>query len=271
MLGGDFEMSLSQRIAPHLPFLRRFSRALTGDQQVGDAYVAALLELIIADPSTVREAGDLKTELYRHYCKVWESVSLNLRSRSERQNWEVSAQEHLSSLSPKAREAFLLMALEGFGQDQVAEILSLDLVKIAELITEASATISQQVTTDVLIIEDEPIIALELEDIVGSLGHRIIGVARTETQALEVANGKQPKLILADIQLADGSSGLDAVAKLLKRFEAPVIFITAFPERLLTGQRPEPAFLLTKPFVPDMVKAVISQALFFDTKARMAA
>jgi DNA-directed RNA polymerase specialized sigma24 family protein len=264
-------MSLSQRIAPHLPFLRRFSRALTGDQQVGDAYVAALLELIIADPAAVKESGDLKTELYRHYCKVWESVSLNLRSRTERENWEVSTQEHLSLLSPKAREAFLLMALEGFQQSQIAQILSLDTGKISDLISEASQTISQQVATDVLIIEDEPIIAMDLEDIISSLGHRLIGVARTETEALEVAAVRQPKLILADIQLADGSSGLEAVAKLLKRFEAPVIFITAFPERLLTGQRPEPAFLLTKPFMPDMVKAVISQALFFDTKAKIAA
>jgi CheY-like chemotaxis protein/DNA-directed RNA polymerase specialized sigma24 family protein len=264
-------MSLSQRIAPHLPFLRRFSRALTGDQQVGDAYVAALLEMIIADPATVSDAGDLKTELYKHYCKVWESVSLNLRSRSERQNWELSAQEHLSALSPKAREAFLLMALEGFKQEQVAQILSLDVAKTAALISEASSIISEQVATDVLIIEDEPIIAMEIEDIVQSLGHRIIGVARTESQALDIAKTKQPKLILADIQLADGSSGLEAVGKLLQRFEAPVIFITAFPERLLTGQRPEPAFLLTKPFVSEMVKAVISQALFFDTKAKLAA
>ncbi len=264
-------MSLSQRIAPHLPFLRRFSRALTGDQQVGDAYVAALLELIIADPSAVSESPELKGELYRQYCKVWESVSLNLSTRSERENWEISSQEHLASLSPKAREAFLLMALEGFQLGQIAQILSLDQTKISDLIAEASQTISQQVATDVLIIEDEPIIAMDLEEIVSSLGHRLVGVARTETEALEIAASKQPRLILADIQLADGSSGLEAVAKLLKRFEAPVIFITAFPERLLTGQRPEPAFLLTKPFVPDMVKAVISQALFFDTKAKMAA
>jgi CheY-like chemotaxis protein/DNA-directed RNA polymerase specialized sigma24 family protein len=264
-------MNLSQQIAPHLPFLRRFSRALTGDQQVGDAYVAALLELIIADPASIDDGGDLKTELYRNYCKVWESVSLNLRSHSERQNWEVSAQQHLSVLSPKAREAFLLIALEGFKQDQVAQILSLNVTKTADLISEASSMVSQQVATDVLIIEDEPIIAMEIEDIVQSLGHRIIGVARTETQALDIAKTKQPKLILADIQLADGSSGLEAVGKLLQRFQCPVIFITAFPERLLTGQRPEPAFLLTKPFVPEMVKAVISQALFFDTKARIAA
>jgi hypothetical protein len=46
-----------------------------------------------------------------------------------------------------------------------------------------------------------------------------------------------------------------------------VIFITAYPERLLTGERPEPTFLITKPFQPEIVKAVISQALFFDANA----
>lgn len=51
----------------------------------------------------------------------------------------------------------------------------------------------------------------------------------------------------------------------------PVIFITAFPERLLTGERPEPTFLVTKPFNPDMVKALISQALFFNESSRVAA
>jgi hypothetical protein len=47
----------------------------------------------------------------------------------------------------------------------------------------------------------------------------------------------------------------------------PVIFITAYPERLLTGERPEPTFLVTKPFRPEVVKAIISQALFFDRRA----
>ena len=46
----------------------------------------------------------------------------------------------------------------------------------------------------------------------------------------------------------------------------PVIFITAYPERLLTGAKPEPTFLIRKPYRPDEVKAVISQALFFDVR-----
>ena len=51
-------------------------------------------------------------------------------------------------------------------------------------------------------------------------------------------------------------------------FEVPVIFITAYPERFLTGERPEPAFLIAKPFQPSTVSAVLSQALFFERNAR---
>ena len=80
---------------------------------------------------------------------------------------------------------------------------------------------------------------------------------------MEAVARHRPGLVLADIQLADGSSGIDAVKDILGRFDVPVIFITAFPERLLTGERPEPTFLITKPFQPETVKAAIGQALFF--------
>jgi CheY-like chemotaxis protein len=99
----------------------------------------------------------------------------------------------------------------------------------------------------------------------------VIGVARTHAEAVKLAKSKQPGLILADIQLADGSSGLDAVNELLRSFEVPVIFITAYPERFLTGERPEPAFLISKPFQPAMVSAIASQALFFERNAKQRA
>ncbi|MCY1239342.1 Phyllosphere-induced regulator PhyR [compost metagenome] len=142
--------------------------------------------------------------------------------------------------------------------------------EFSKLLTVASEDISRQVATDVLIIEDEPLIALDIEDMVTSLGHRVTGIARTHQEALDLYRKTSPRMVLADIQLADGSSGIDAVNEILTQATVPVIFITAFPERLLTGKRPEPAFLVTKPFNPDMVKALISQALFFDEHARSA-
>jgi CheY-like chemotaxis protein len=194
-----------------------------------------------------------------------------LRGPDEGGSWEATAQRQLANIAPKSREAFLLMAVEGFSKEEIGVILSKNPAEIAELLDDASKTIVNQVTTDVMIIEDEPIIAMDLETLLESLGHRVTGIARTEKEAIHLASSKRPGLVLADIQLADGSSGIDAVNKILLNIDVPVIFITAFPERLLTGEKPEPAFLITKPFMPAMVKAVISQALFFDTKARVPA
>ncbi len=256
-------MSLGQTIAPHLPYLRRFARALTGDQPSGDAYVEALLEALIADPGMFRKGAAPRVELYRLMIAIWDSVSVN-----HEQATPLSAHERrLDSMVPRARQAFLLATVEGFTMGEVAEILGTDASGVAALIDEAGKAMSEQVATNVLIIEDEPLIAMDLEALVEALGHRVAGVARTHTEAVAAVAKERPGLVLADIQLADGSSGLEAVNEILEGISVPVIFITAYPERLLTGERPEPAFLITKPFDTDMVKAVISQALFFDRRA----
>ena len=264
-------MNLSSTVSPHLPFLRRFSRALTGSQQSGDSYVAAVLESIIADPSSLESETDIRVALYRQYCRIWQSVSFNMKSSETADPFGGRPHQMIGAISPKAREAFLLSGVEGFGVDDIALILDCSTAQVKLLLTEATVSFASQASTDVLVIEDEPIIAMDIEDILLSLGHRITGIARTENQALELAARERPGLILADIQLADGSSGLDAVAKILRQFSVPVIFITAFPESFLTGERPEPAFLISKPYLPDMVKAVISQALLTHVESRAVA
>jgi len=261
-------MSVAELVGPHLPYLRRFSRALSGSQKSGDSYVEAMLETIVVDPSTVTKGTNPRVALYGLLCGLWESIGLNLAGPEPSDHWEKAAQAKLASIEPRPRQAFLLNAVEGFSLAETAEILRTDENGVSELLDEAAREIGAMMATDVLIIEDEPLIAMDIEDIVTRLGHRVTGVARTRQEAVKLAGGTRPGIILADIQLADGSSGIDAVNDLLGGIEAPVIFITAFPERLLTGSRPEPTFLITKPFAPEMVKAMISQALFFDTSSK---
>jgi DNA-directed RNA polymerase specialized sigma24 family protein len=261
-------MGISDVVAPQLPYLRRFSRALTGSQASGDAYVEALLETLVADQDSLKAVeADPRIGLYGLLCRLWESIGLNLQDSEPRAQWERAAQLKLANIAPRPRQAFLLTAVEGFSPEDAARILDTDEAGTAALLNEASQEIGEMMATDVLIIEDEPLIAMDIEDIVARLGHRVTGIARTRKEAMQLTAVNQPGIILADIQLADGSSGIDAVNDLLEMVEVPVIFITAYPERLLTGERPEPAFLITKPFMPDMVKAMISQALFFDTKS----
>ena len=256
-------MSLSASVAPHIPYLRRYARALTGTQESGDSYVAALLETLIESPQILATPDeDVRITLYKTLGRMWSSVPINAKTVPSA-GWEVTVQEKLATIPSASRQAFLLTAVEGFSEAQAARILGVQESEAVRLNNEANRQISSMLSGRLMIIEDEPLIAMDLEDIVESLGHTCVGVARTHREAVKLAEREQPDLVLSDIQLADGSSGIDAVSDILKMYQMPVIFITAFPERLLTGNKPEPAFLITKPFSPNMVKALIAQALFF--------
>ena len=257
-------MSKAQAVALHLPYLRRYARALTGDQGSGDAYVAATLEALVKEPELLESSYPPRVTLFRLFSTIWNSVSVNDAVEPASL---VAPERHLSQITAKPRQAFLLISVEGFSEEHAARILDIDTPALRRLLDESSRQLAAQIATDVLIIEDEALIALDLEALLENLGHRVVGVARTRTEAATIARNKRPGLILADIQLADGSSGLDAVNDLLNMFEVPVIFITAYPERFLTGERPEPAFLVSKPYQPATVSALVSQALFFERNA----
>ena len=259
-------MSRSQLVAEHLPLLRRYARALTGAQGSGDAYVGAMLEALIQDPALLDESYGPRAGLFKLFTQIWNSVALN--DDTDVTTLPMPPERRLSNITPLPRQAFLLLSLEGFPEEEVAFILDTEVGETRRLADAAGRELAVEIATDVLIIEDETFIAMDLESLVKNLGHNVIGVARTHANTMALAKNKMPGLILADIQLADGSSGLDAVNELLKTFEVPVVFITAYPERFLTGERPEPAFLISKPFQPAMVSAVASQALFFQRNSR---
>jgi CheY-like chemotaxis protein len=241
---------------------------LTGSQKAGDAYVTEVVAALLADNSTLDSNLGPRVALYKALTKVWRSVAVNGRSSAGQTN-DHSVDSKLETMTPMARQAFLLMTIEDFAAKDVAAIIDVGEDEIDGLMSQAGREIAEQIASDVLIIEDEPIIAMDIEHIVRSLGHNVVGIARTHNEAVSAVKKKQPGLVLADIQLADGSSGINAVNEILQGLELPVIFITAYPERLLTGERPEPTFLITKPFQPETIKAVISQALFFDQTAHM--
>ncbi len=261
-------MGLLERLAPHLPYMRRYARALTGEQAAGDAYVRAALEALAAGERILSPNLTPRVALYHVFHTIWDATGARLEIVDlEPQD----ASRRLMRIAPRSRQAFLLTALEGFNTSEAGQILGASATEIEVLIAEAQAEIDAELATQVLIIEDEPVIAADIEALVRELGHQVLDVAATRAEAVEAVARATPGLVLADIQLADGSSGIDAVKDILGRYDVPVIFITAFPERLLTGERPEPTFLITKPFQPETVKAAIGQALFFHPSHRKAA
>ena len=258
-------MTLGDEIRGHLPFLRRYARALTGSQQHGDNFVHTTLEVIVAAPDEFRVSDDTRIDLYRNFHRIWESAFIEDGEASdEGENPLVrAANRRLARITPLSRQMLLLTALEGFSVEETAAITGADSAMVETLLAEAVDEVDREARTSVLIIEDEPLIAMDLEQIVRDLGHDVAGVATTHEDAVAAFENSDAGLVLADIQLADGSSGIDAVQDILAIAPVPAIFITAFPEKLLTGHRVEPTFLISKPFGRNTVRAAISQSLLF--------
>jgi DNA-directed RNA polymerase specialized sigma24 family protein/CheY-like chemotaxis protein len=257
-------MGLAEAIAEHLPYLRRYARALSGTQASGDAYVRACLEAIVADTSVLGTDVPPRVGLYRLFHRLWSTTDIEARSlHAGGRSTDAGVERRLEELTPAHRQALLLTAMEGFSTKQTAQILGAPESQVTDMVGQAVREISNQPSTKVLIIEDEPIISLDLQSIVREMGHTVAAIATTRDEAVSAARRTEPGLVLADIKLADGSSGIDAVRQILSEVQVPIVFITAYPERLLTGERPEPTFLVTKPFVSETVRVAVSQALLF--------
>ncbi|MDC0737861.1 response regulator [Cognatishimia sp. SS12] len=254
---------MSTLIGASLPYLRRYARALTGQQDTGDKYAAATLEAIISDPSLFASDMTPKVSLFRAFHAIWSTSGMPVNAAGET-GLAARAQAHMARLTENTREALLLNTIEGFSFDEVARVMQINATEAEQLVETALKEMNEAVAGKVMIIEDEAVIAMDLESIVADMGHQVTGVARTETGAMDLARKELPDLILSDIQLADNSSGTDAVGRILKEHgNIPTIFITAFPERLLTGDGLEPTFLISKPYTEDQVRSAVSQAMFF--------
>ncbi len=249
----DPHVSIRHNVRANVPFLRRFGRAITGNQSRADISVVQLMEDLLGNPNLLEEAVTPKVALYKRLLHILPSVPGKGGS-------------HIPT--PLGRQAYLLTAVEGFDFAQAADVLDITTAQLAQMIEDVQSELPRQAGARTLIIEDEPLIAAHLKLQLKQLGHEVIGTAPTCEQAVRKSLETPPDLILSDVQLADGSSGIDAVDQIQEHFDMPVIFITAYPERLLTGKRPEPIFLITKPYLEQAVKATISHALFLEGHCR---
>jgi CheY-like chemotaxis protein len=231
-----------------LPYARRYARALTGSQSAGDTLVAESVKQVLADGDACNDA--------RH--ALYASVTDRFDADPGASGGGASG---TGALSPKQRQLLLLTSLEEVALGRAASIVALHQDEAAQLLADAREGLRAAAATDVLIIEDEPIIAMDIEELVQNCGHRVVGVASSEREAVQIAKATRPGLILADINLGVGGDGTSAVARIMQSHYAPVIFVTAYPERLLTGDSLEPAYVITKPFEPMTLAIATYQAV----------
>jgi CheY-like chemotaxis protein len=206
-----------------LPGARRFARALCGNQVEGDRLVAAALTAGLP-PLPAQIA-------------LYAAIAGAPRGAEAPQ-----------LLSPLERRLLLLLDLERLSPAEAAQALGIAEAGAEAMAAGAHEKLRQASATDVLIIEDEPLIAMDIRQLVERSGHRVVGVAASEQAAIELAQRQRPGLILADVNLGRGGDGIEAVRRILASATAPVIFVTAYPERLLLADGVPAAFVIRKPF-----------------------
>ncbi|MGL4966415.1 MAG: response regulator [Inquilinus sp.] len=251
----------SQEILKHLPYLRRYARALVGSQERGDQYMRIFLEAILEDPQRVPADGNLRVQLFAVFHDVCTLLHATDGDDAAPLEGLVPVEARLSQLTSTQRQVLLLVSLEGFSFEDVGFILHLPESEVRDQLDAARKEMQRQHPARILIVEDEPLIAMDIARIVEEMGHTVCGTAADHAEAVALAKRASPHIVLADIQLKGGDSGIEAVQDILTGISVPVVFVTGFPERLLTGERLEPTFVVTKPFKPEALVSVIGQAL----------
>ncbi|WP_424810422.1 PhyR family response regulator anti-anti-sigma factor [Roseococcus sp. YIM B11640] len=231
-------MTSAAELIAVLPYARRYARALTGTQAEGDAIVAKVLGALPEDLPP-------KLALYAGITRETENAEHPGPVRTE----------------PLGRHLLLLTTLEELSLADAALVTGLDEDVAAARLSQARDAVRAAAATDVLIIEDEPVIAMDLRMLVTGCGHRVVGIAASEAEAIRVAQEAKPGLVLADINLGRGGNGIVAVRNILANSQVPVIFVTAYPEQLLTAEGVEPAFVMRKPFDPVTLAIFTYQAI----------
>jgi DNA-directed RNA polymerase specialized sigma24 family protein len=254
----------SENVLPHVPHLRRHARLLSGSKEVGDEYVRISLELIMAEPGRLA-GGEPRIQLFRAFHAVWSALhDSDRRGSANAITIEDRLDQGLAALAPIERRVLLLAVVENLSLEDVALVLDLDVGTVRGYLAKARASLRQEVELPVLIIEDEPMIAIELSQIVRDMGLAVAGTAARQDEAVVAAGAVDEDrlgLVLADIQLQDSGNGIAAAQQILERYNVPIVFVTGFPERLLTGSGLEPAFVVAKPFDPESLKVTIAHAL----------
>ena len=210
-------MSMTATLGPHLPYLRRYARALTGSQVSGDAYVRASLEALLDGNAELAKDVPPRLALYRLFHVLWSSSGKYESAAPGAAR--AGVESRLQALLPTNREALLLTAVEGFTIPEVAKILDWSEGDVEQAINAALKSIDRDLKSRVLIIEDETIIALDIENLVTEMGHKVTSIATTRDDAIRMAKEQKPDVILTNIQLADGGSGIDAAVAILKDFD----------------------------------------------------
>lgn len=250
------EHHVNRDLSAFVPSLTRHAQIVAGSQQAAAEQVRLCLEMLAAQPERL-SGEDCRFDLFRAFHDLWSPDRPGAAGNHAR-----AVAADLETGAANLEKCVLhLVEVEGFCEERVAEILSIDKRRIAEILRRRKRHQGSPVHASVLIIEDDVLIAKHLNEVAQELGLTVNSVADGVEGAVTAARNQKPAVILTDIQLRKGQSGLVAIRAILQRRRVPVVFVTGYPWMLdLKGERNQ-TFVVAKPFRTHALKATIIKAL----------
>jgi CheY-like chemotaxis protein len=235
--------------------LRRYAFCLLGNRILSEAAVEAALKALAPDIGPAFGRAMSRLDLYRQ-------VNQTARTALRKSNVTAAAGSGLHArmlrLPEEQRQVAALHAAIGLPCGDVASILDVSEEYVRQTYA-LSLLALQRKPAAVLIIEDEALIARELQQIVTKLGLVVAGMAKNRAEALRIAGQSKPQLILADYMLK-GDTGVDVVKAIRENQDANVIYITAHPEAV-AAMGEERDLIVSKPFSLRAVRQAVETHL----------
>lgn len=249
------------QVIKFLPALRRYAHAYAGDRQRGDAYVEICLEVLTEDKRWLERGKTLKLDLFKLLHAVIDRCGEPLGpEHPEMASHEDRLRQAILGLAPLRRRLVLMLSFEDLQTRDLAYIVGLSEGEARAELEAAWADIGKRPTARVLIVEDEELIAMDMTDTVEELGHTVVGVAKSEQSAIDMAREMSPELVLADVRLRGGGSGTRAIERILGKSPVPVIFVTGYPDGVRSDAGSS-IYCVAKPFNREVLKQTIAHAL----------
>lgn len=241
-------------------FLSRYARVLTGSALAGTSCVTAVfgtqpLRFLLQPGLPARAPFRALSRYYNDMREVCADGDHPFGSTFD---------------TSRARQALLLVWLEGFGEEDAAYILDVSLPLLRRLLDRAQAAIARERPRTVLIVDDSTHSSngSDLKEMLTRLGHEVLGPVTTRREARTLAQERRPDLVLMrPLHLADGSIGLTVADELAQICAPGLVFFTRHPREYLSWNQSSPVFLVCPPYRPEGLSAVTSQAVFFARNA----
>jgi DNA-directed RNA polymerase specialized sigma24 family protein/ActR/RegA family two-component response regulator len=254
----------ARRLMAQLPYMRRYGRALTGSTTRGDDLVTRGVEAALTEPDRYQLDIDDELVTRRRLYTLLNTLFDTDMSAGKLQPAEPGhpIEAALNSLPEQERRVFLLVSLEELPTSQAAEVMGLTADEARDALARAQNAMREQLVANILIVEDDAIIAYDLTETVLGMGHKVCGTAATMEEALAAAAVNQPSLALMDLRLAHGGSGITTAQALRETRALPIIFVTAFAEELKQRGLDYLGPVIKKPFTREQIERAITQAVF---------